>query len=194
MLCCTSRGVSVACKKNFSSFGITHTELRNRLDVASTHDINFVRMDINHRHAELGNAPLRRKRKHGDIDRSSASSLASTASSTSEQNLDEAHDAAIAAAARQLVVSDPLDDMSGAANDFELDGGGEEDENSNPEPPIAPFTNRAPVYRKIALRDVFVYPAAGCESTDSPLVAFWKGAVKDLAAEEVVHEAAQDVI
>ncbi|EJD37277.1 hypothetical protein AURDEDRAFT_40708, partial [Auricularia subglabra TFB-10046 SS5] len=47
-------GNSIACEHNFSSFGITHMKIRNSLAVESTHDINFVRMDINARHCEAG--------------------------------------------------------------------------------------------------------------------------------------------
>ncbi|KZV99937.1 hypothetical protein EXIGLDRAFT_559433, partial [Exidia glandulosa HHB12029] len=53
---------STACERNFSTFGIIHNKLRNSLHVESTHDINFVRMDINARHVEAGLKPRRLKR------------------------------------------------------------------------------------------------------------------------------------
>ncbi|KZV80517.1 hypothetical protein EXIGLDRAFT_630029 [Exidia glandulosa HHB12029] len=56
---------SGACERCFSRFGITHTALRNRLAVQSTHDINMVRMDVDAAHATAGVMPSRLKRQLG---------------------------------------------------------------------------------------------------------------------------------
>ncbi|EJD47534.1 hypothetical protein AURDEDRAFT_62232 [Auricularia subglabra TFB-10046 SS5] len=175
-------GNSIACERNFSSFGITHTKLRNSLAVESTHDINFVRMDINARHWEAGLKPNRLKRRHGDAASSSASTVSSDDAEPAAADADSED---LVHAAQQLLAagdgSDPLDFDRLLESSLPIE-----------EPDPNEFT--PPQYQKICLSHIFKYPGPGQDfPEDSPLRVFWKGAIKLLDEQERIHEAAQNL-
>lgn len=175
---------STACERNFSCFGITHTAQRNSLAVESTHDINFVRMDINARHADAGLKPCRLKRKHAGDDKPelTSSSTVSSATSGQSENSDPLDTDALDGAAHELVASegdrDPTDFDAMIAATLQA---------NVPEPDPEEFASGS--YRKIRLCDLFIYTDV---PSDSPLLTFWNGAVQLLHADEAVHEAAQN--
>ncbi|KAF8960763.1 ribonuclease H-like domain-containing protein, partial [Flammula alnicola] len=59
---------SAGCERIFSSFGITHSKLRNKIDAKRVHKMTAVGMQMKREDRDLGLSRQRRKRKFGDED------------------------------------------------------------------------------------------------------------------------------
>ena len=59
---------SGGCERSFSYFGITHTNIRNKLDAQKVHKTGVVKTDLRRSHTEAGLTTTRRKRKFGTDD------------------------------------------------------------------------------------------------------------------------------
>ena len=62
---------SGSCERAFSDFGISHTKLRNKLNVEKVHKTSVVKMDQHQSHLEAGLLYTHRKHKFGVDDKPS---------------------------------------------------------------------------------------------------------------------------
>jgi hypothetical protein len=172
----------------FSTYGITHTKHRNRLNPQKVHKSTTVRMDCKESHRAAGLVP-QRKARHFSLADDQAAMAAMDADSASAAQ-DGASISPSATDANDLDFGLVTDLLINLAASEEADNAAAAA--STPSPPISASTSmidpvlRLPLYKKIKLADLFEYPVAGTPAEE--LEFFWRGGVNGLDEEESSHE------
>lgn len=178
---------SASCERVFSRFGITHTKHRNCLDVQSTHDISFVKMDIDLRNHEVGAQPRRLKRHFGASTSFSSSESTPTAANSGAQQSNSSASDDTDYTERTIEHIAGGDDTGDDWDSVASDTAGQRPEDSQDEFPA----NWAREYKRIPLKELFVYPASSAGShSPSPLEFYWQGGIQNIDAEMQLHDAA----
>jgi hAT family C-terminal dimerisation region len=144
---------SGASERNFSAFGTIQTDCRNELSVERVHNVNVVRMEIRHSHAEAGLLISRGKRKLGSNGEPSSEAAEPDPTSGSDSDEDT-----FTPLAHRLI------DSARDANDAHEDP---------PVPLARPST--CPKRTQVPLSALFDY-----EKLDHKLDFYWRGGLKNL--------------
>lgn len=168
---------SAGCKRAFSTFGITHTKIRNKLSAEKVHKTAVVKMDIRRAHAQAGLLRPRQKQKFGEESPSSSSSdandhpFARPPTITPNEHSDTDSDPTNFNEMVNGLIADSRSADNESDFDFDLPILEASSVCRNPRPAIAAIT----------LEKLFIFPS---DPSEPALFEFyWKGGVQNLEAE-----------
>jgi hypothetical protein len=172
---------TAATERNFSQFGLTHTKIRNKLNVERVHNANVVKNDLRRKHANAGLTHVRKKRNLG------CGNSVGTGADTSESRSPADEDVDFRDIGERLIrdARTALDDP---------------DDTSVPVIIIPPLSgnsrsrNARATRTNITLKSLFRYAGEGepCSGSDVGLDFYWKGGLKNLEKEIHAYELVYD--
>ncbi|KAJ6475171.1 ribonuclease H-like domain-containing protein [Mycena vulgaris] len=177
----------------FSTYGLTHTKHRNRLNRPKVYKSTLVRMVRKESHRAAGVLPQRRPR-HFSLADDQVKIAAMDADSASPAQVGGGSVGPSATDENEMdfgVVADLLINLA-AGEDAENEAAAAAPSIATIPPRTSAFAStidpvlRLPPYKKIKLADLFEYPAPGTPADE--LEFFWKGGVNGLDEEESSHQ------
>ncbi|KAF8956827.1 ribonuclease H-like domain-containing protein [Flammula alnicola] len=172
---------SAGCERIFSSFGITHSKLRNKIDAKRVHKMTAVGMQMKREDRDLGLSRQRRKRKFGDED---GDDISLSTSSTGTEDGTEPGPTNFSDYAAGLIQQAVISDAPDALGDTSPSIPTSSSSTSLPNEP--PRQTRVPAKTQIALAALFdftIKPEDGLEF-------YWPGSKKNLEDDLLAHERA----
>jgi hypothetical protein len=164
---------SGGCERTFSHFGITHTNVRNKLDAQKVHKTGVVKTDLRRSHTEAGLTTTRRKRKFG-ADGDPSQDVAED--SIPLNNLSLSEDV-------ERIDVDEL--MEALIRDSDDDGQHEDNPLPTLTPPASLPQPRTAAQRRIPLALLFSFADT---SSSACLDFYWKGGLKNMEREVVAYD------
>jgi len=174
---------SAGCERVFSSFGITHTKLRNKLTPEKVHKSAVVGMEIKRVLEENGLARNRKKRKFGGDE------LVEASPSTLTDDVDsDAADLDFRGYAENLIRQAQISRQEDEREDHPIPPPVSQSVQPQPNTPLAPGPSSTSTSRKtqIRLADLFNYALDSAVGTG--LGFYWPGSVKNLEEDLLAHE------